>query len=223
MGTSLYFKYPPESLFGGKRTLNIGCGYAQYRTPNVVNLDAYDRCKPDVVWDLEHMPLPFEDNSFDLILANHILEHVRGGWALFAECGRVLKPNGRMEIYVPGNGSDSIRGYRDHVAQISAEWFAGTFANYRSGGNAWADEHVNDYAIRMKLVKTCSVMQKYWWLRGPYFWKSFCANHLRNTVLEQGFTFRKVTEEEFHSEKAAYEKRMSGILPMLPVQSADVL
>ncbi len=51
MGTHIYDKYRPDHDFGGKRVLNIGCGFAQFKRPNVVNVDAYDICKPDALHD----------------------------------------------------------------------------------------------------------------------------------------------------------------------------
>ena len=103
MGSSIYFKYPHYHTFGEKKVLNLGCGFAKFKSPNVTNVDAFDICKPDLVHDLNVMPLPFEDNSFDLILANHIFEHLPKWWDCFNECARVLKPCGRLEVYVPGS------------------------------------------------------------------------------------------------------------------------
>ena len=90
MGTSIFTKYPIGTNFGGRRVLNVGCGLAQYKFPNVTNLDAYDICKPDITWNLEKTPMPFKEGTFDLVIANHIMEHVKNWWELFNDCGRVL-------------------------------------------------------------------------------------------------------------------------------------
>jgi methionine biosynthesis protein MetW len=42
-------------------------------------------------WDVDSGPLPFPDNSFDIVFATHILEHVRNPWALLYEMARVSK------------------------------------------------------------------------------------------------------------------------------------
>lgn len=48
-------------------------------------------------------PLPFEDNTFDIIYASHVFEHCP--WYMhkkvLAEWKRILKPNGCLEIWVP--------------------------------------------------------------------------------------------------------------------------
>jgi len=45
--------------------------------------------------------LPFADNSFDFVVANHVLEHVSNAHQAFSEIQRVLKPNGIAITQVP--------------------------------------------------------------------------------------------------------------------------
>lgn len=45
--------------------------------------------------------LPFTDNSFDLILCNHVLEHIPDDKKAMQELYRVLKPNGMAILQVP--------------------------------------------------------------------------------------------------------------------------
>lgn len=92
------------------RELLIGCGnrlkkqlkfqYIPSEFVNVTRLDIDPDCKPDVIHDLNVLPMPFEDNSFDEIHAADILEHTgqQGDWrfffAQFSEFWRILKPGG---------------------------------------------------------------------------------------------------------------------------------
>ena len=55
----------------------------------------------DIHLNIENMPL--EDNSFDVIMANHILEHVENLPKALSEIKRVLKPNGWAILLSPIN------------------------------------------------------------------------------------------------------------------------
>ncbi len=45
--------------------------------------------------------LPFPDNSFDVILCNHVLEHIKDDKKAMSELYRILKPNGWAILQVP--------------------------------------------------------------------------------------------------------------------------
>ncbi len=48
--------------------------------------------------------IPFPNNSFDIILALDVLEHIYDTKTAFTELSRVLKPNGTLIVTVPYNG-----------------------------------------------------------------------------------------------------------------------
>lgn len=50
----------------------------------------------------EHLPFPAA--SFDLVLSNEVLEHVQDDHLSAAEMVRVLKPGGRLALFVPNRG-----------------------------------------------------------------------------------------------------------------------
>lgn len=52
-------------------------------------------------WDANFMPIPYEDNSVDMIHAYHLLEHVQNIGFLMMEIQRVLKPGAHINIVVP--------------------------------------------------------------------------------------------------------------------------
>lgn len=190
MGTALLKKFRPDEGFEGKKVLNLGCGFAKFTAKNVVNLDAYEVCKPDVVADMEK-PLPFEDETFDMILANHVLEHVKNWWACFEECSRILKKGGMLIVYVPGGGNDSQLGYRDHVSMINLFSFYG-IKTTSAGTNAWAETFKKMHANAMELVAIDRVYyDKPWIRRAPSFLRRWMGEHLRNVIDEDGYYFRK--------------------------------
>ena len=51
--------------------------------------------------DLSFDRLPFDDNSFDFVIALQVLEHVENSWHAVREFKRILKNNGRCIISVP--------------------------------------------------------------------------------------------------------------------------
>lgn len=50
--------------------------------------------------DLEVLPLPFTDGSFDGIVLAHAIRHIGGLEALFSDFARLLRPGGRLVISV---------------------------------------------------------------------------------------------------------------------------
>jgi SAM-dependent methyltransferase len=204
VSVSIYNKYAPDHKFPGLKVLNVGSGFAKFDSPNVCNIDAFDNCEPDVQWDLNKTPLPFADNTFDLILANHIMEHLQNFWECFEELARIVKPNGRIEIFVPGSGSDAVMGFRDHVREINGCTLFGIHGTYRGRGNAWSELHAVSPANRLKLVKHVTCLENYWWLNvWPLrnYTRAFAAKHLRNVIKEQGYYLRKLTDEEWEIEQ----------------------
>ncbi|MCP4373837.1 MAG: class I SAM-dependent methyltransferase [Deltaproteobacteria bacterium] len=79
--------------------LNLGCG--QFKKDGYINLDISPFSKADILHNLEKLPYPFDNNTFDVIEANHILEHLSDPFRVMAELYRILKPGGNIYIRVP--------------------------------------------------------------------------------------------------------------------------
>jgi len=79
--------------------LNLGSG----RRPleGAVNLDVSDQVGADVVHDLNHVPWPFEANTFDEIHAYDVLEHVDSVVTAIEEIHRIARPGARLLATVP--------------------------------------------------------------------------------------------------------------------------
>lgn len=60
--------------------------------------------------------IPFRDDYFDAVIANHMLYHVRDIVRAIAEMRRVLKPNGKL--YAATNGVTHMREYFDLVSEF---------------------------------------------------------------------------------------------------------
>jgi predicted SAM-dependent methyltransferase len=84
------------------RCLDIGPGYDNRRIEGFETLDISKRDNVDYVADASER-LPFENDTFDIIHASHILEHIdwKKSESTIAEWVRILKPGGQLEVWVP--------------------------------------------------------------------------------------------------------------------------
>ncbi len=83
------------------KKLNLGCGKdIRPAAAGWVNLDSAKLNGVDVVWDIEKLPLPFQDGEFGEILANDILEHIEY-ISVLKDLHRILKVGGKIIIRVP--------------------------------------------------------------------------------------------------------------------------
>lgn len=64
------------------------------------------------------LALPYPDAAFDVVLCNHVLEHIPDCGAALAELRRVLRPGGLLIVGVPNEGCVLAR-LRNHVLQRS--------------------------------------------------------------------------------------------------------
>ncbi|MEP7286066.1 MAG: methyltransferase domain-containing protein [Chloroflexota bacterium] len=87
-GPGTYFslvkaRIPHGVLIGGD--LSLGMAYRALQHPDV-----------DLVLNADAQILPFADNTFDVVLANHMLYHLPNLDAALADIQRILKPTGRL-------------------------------------------------------------------------------------------------------------------------------
>ena len=88
-----------KNILDGHTALDIGCG--QHKLPGSVGVDFVKNSKADVIHDLSKTPWPFSSDSFDLIFANHALEHIEDIAAVLGEIHRIAKRGGVAVIQVP--------------------------------------------------------------------------------------------------------------------------
>jgi SAM-dependent methyltransferase len=81
------------------KKINLGCG--AYKKKECVNLDVNWDCRPDIVANLEVIPYPFKENTFDCVEADHVLEHLSAPFEVMQDIFRILKPGGKLIIRVP--------------------------------------------------------------------------------------------------------------------------
>lgn len=105
--------------------LNLGCGHKIL--DGWVNVDKYDTFSPDVIWDLETFPWPFEDNSVEEILLSHVMEHLGSTSNIFLkimqELYRICKNKAEIDIIVPHPWHDIFMGDPTHIRPIMPYMF----------------------------------------------------------------------------------------------------
>ncbi|MDE0556218.1 MAG: class I SAM-dependent methyltransferase [Candidatus Poribacteria bacterium] len=80
------------------KILDLGAGRHR-RARNVINLDIEPTPEIDLIGD-GHF-LPFKENTFDAVISEAVLEHVRSPNRVVQEIYRVLKPGGYVCVAVP--------------------------------------------------------------------------------------------------------------------------
>jgi predicted SAM-dependent methyltransferase len=82
---------------GHELVLHIGAGMTRQKYPNCVELERKLFRHTDVVGDAH--TLPFRGDTFGVVLAFNVFEHLRDPMAAASEIRRVLKPGGRVAIH----------------------------------------------------------------------------------------------------------------------------
>lgn len=130
------------------KILHIGSGSRVLAGADTV--DVLDLPGVKTVHDLDIFPWPYEDNSYDLVYAHNVVEHLEDQIKVMEEIWRLLKPHGRLVVAVPYfrsidsfndpthehfftsnsmnfylKGKDSLSGYRytDKQFKVIGFWF----------------------------------------------------------------------------------------------------
>jgi len=80
-------------------------GAAGHANPDAVTLDIDPRHNPDVVWNLNKTPWPFENNQFKEIICHHVIEHLEELNPAMDELYRICSMDGEIYIEVPYRSS----------------------------------------------------------------------------------------------------------------------
>ena len=107
------------------KKLNMGCGFKKLN--DHWNVDIELKCNPDEVLDFEKTPWPYEDNFFEKITADNILEHLGQNPKVFTniikEMYRVSCDGAEWYINVPHHRCDLFWDDYTHVRTLTAKTF----------------------------------------------------------------------------------------------------
>jgi ubiquinone/menaquinone biosynthesis C-methylase UbiE len=108
--------------------LNLGSG-TDYKT-NWVNVDYFNKFNPDICFDLNKLPYPFKDNTFDEVLMKHIIEHLDKPAEVLKEINRICKSNAIIQINTPHFSSNNAWGDIEHKRPFNYSCFTNYCNNY---------------------------------------------------------------------------------------------
>jgi ubiquinone/menaquinone biosynthesis C-methylase UbiE len=121
--------------FRGARILDVGCGADKF--PGAIGLDVRAHSPANIRADLDRLPWPLREDSFDLIVMRHVLEHMRDVVATVEELYRLAKPGGRIVVEVPH--FSWVEAYR-HPGHL--HFFAGGSFDFYYPGNPHYRAHL---------------------------------------------------------------------------------
>lgn len=121
---------------GSYRPLFKGFEYIGVDLSPGVNVDAV----------MEHpYKIPFDDDSFDIVISGQALEHVEFFWDLVKEMARVLKPGGLICLIAPSAGKvhrypvDCWRFYEDGMKALAKYVNVNVVECYTDPSEQWKD------------------------------------------------------------------------------------
>jgi len=112
------------------KVLDLGCGDQQMiQSLNGIHttVDIWDKFNPDLIWDLNKLPLPFADNSFDIILLIDTIEHLKkeNGKLLLVEAQRIAK---KIIVFTPLWWTENLYYMQDK----NSNYFSNTYERHLS-------------------------------------------------------------------------------------------
>ena len=115
----------------------LGLGFGDYVCGDLFT-EGYRH--PAHVRNIDVMDIPYDDDTFDLVLCNHVLEHIETDDVAIRELARVLKPGGTAILQVPISAS-SAETFEDFsvVGPREREQTFGQFDHVRIYGQDYVD------------------------------------------------------------------------------------
>jgi predicted SAM-dependent methyltransferase len=123
--------------------LNMGCGFKKIN--DYWNVDIQSKCNPDQILNFEVTPWPYEDNFFDIINADNVLEHLgktpENFTNIIKEMYRVSKDRAEWTVCVPHHRCDTFWDDYTHVRVLTEKTFRmfDQENNYKSIQNQTSD------------------------------------------------------------------------------------
>ena len=131
------------------KILDVGCG--ANKTEGAIGLDNNPRTNADVIHDLGELPYPFPDNEFDLVVSNHVVEHVPDVMAFITELYRVTLAGGRIKLLTPHYTNPDWANDPTHRNHINSYTF-NTFLAGRQVFDFYTDVQLKPVSCHVSLL-----------------------------------------------------------------------
>ena len=128
-------------MVGELKVLDFGCG--RRKTEGSIGIDSSEKSDADVIHDLETFPYPFDENTFDVVVCNHVLEHMKDLVGVISELTRICKNGAIINVAVPYWASQRafkdpthVRFFTEHTfdyfeSEYSMNYYVGTSLKVR--------------------------------------------------------------------------------------------
>ena len=165
-----YWLYPRLARRLSGKALDVGCGIGDMlrHRDNTVGVDispltvAFCNSRGAKAVLMQSDKLPFASGEFDSVLMDNVLEHIPAPERLLSEVHRVLRPNGRLLVGVPG-----ARGWAsdpDHkifydestlpACMEAAQFKQGESFHTPLWRSAWLGQHLRQYCLYGLFART---------------------------------------------------------------------
>lgn len=137
------------------KILDVGCG--ANKTEGAIGLDNNPRTGADVIHDLGDLPYPFADDEFDLVVSNHVVEHVPDVMAFIGELHRVTRNGGTIKLLTPHYTNPDWPNDPTHRNHINSYTF-NTFMPGRQVFDFYTDIQLMPVRCHVSLLKLWKVL-----------------------------------------------------------------
>jgi SAM-dependent methyltransferase len=116
---------------------------------------------PDHVINIDVLDIPYPESTFDIVICNHVLEHIPNDLDAMREIYRVLKINGQAILQVPIS-KNSLQTYEDFsiVDPVQREIVFGQFDHVRIYGQDYV-KRLEDSGFKVTRISMSREFAKY--------------------------------------------------------------
>lgn len=143
----LYLKRDSDFFTQPKKVLHVApeqCFYGRFRKMSNLDYTTADLDSPIADISMDIHDIPFEENTFDVVFCNHVLEHVNDDQQCMRELCRVLKPGGMAIMQVPYIPNQEVTVEDPSITDpAERERLFGQYDHVRKYGKDYADRLVN--------------------------------------------------------------------------------